>query len=57
MEIVNQLPKLISRMVMYKNHTVKSKFRRTYQITHQKRRKFYVHLQSKVKIDLANGSK
>ena len=45
-----EFPELITRIAKSKHHTVNSKFRRNYRVTHQTGRKLPVHLQPKVKI-------
>ena len=50
--LAKELPELISRIGKSTNHTVNSKFRRNYRVTHQKVREVSIQLQTKVKIEL-----
>ena len=47
----NEFPELISHIGNSKHHTVNSKFRKNYRVTHQKGRKVPIHLQPKLKIE------
>ena len=50
--LAKEFPDLISRIGKSKNHTVNSKFHKSYRVIHQKGRKVPIHLQPKVKIEL-----
>ena len=50
--LAKEFRELISRIGKSKHHTVNSKFRKNYRVTHQKGRKVSIHLQLKVKIEL-----
>ena len=51
--LAKEFPELISRIGKSKHHTVNSNFHKNYRFTHQKGRKVPIHLQPKVKIELA----
>ena len=50
--LTKAFPELISRIGKSKNHTVNSKFYKTYRVIHQKGRNVPIHLQPKVKVEL-----
>ena len=51
--LAEEFPELISRIGKSKHHTVNSKFHKSYRVTQQKGKKVPIHLQPKLKIELA----